>query len=160
MSYVEKDDSGKHYWRYDVSLVVLLAMVTPATASPIGEVATLERVVDGDTLWVRLNGTFQSIRYLGINAPELDTDCGKLATRVHRRLVMDKHLRLVPDADVSNSDAYGRLLRYVYARDVLVNAELVQQGVAWARRYEPGIDLYPYFAQLQREAQAAGRGCL
>jgi micrococcal nuclease len=153
-------NSGKRSWRYEIVLAGLMVTVTPAAATPIGEVATLERVVDGDTLWVRLNGTFQSIRYLGINAPELDTDCGKQATRVHRRLVKDKQLRLVPDTDVSNIDAYGRLLRYVYADGVLVNAALVQQGVAWARQYEPGIDLYPYFAHLQRVAQAAGRGCL
>ena len=147
--------SGKRYWRYDVVLAVLLAIVTPA-----GEMATLERVVDGDTIWVRLNGAIQSIRYLGINAPEHTTSCGKQAMRVHWRLVKGKHLRLVGDADVSNMDVYGRLLRYVYADDVLVNAELVRQGVARARRYEPGIDLYPHFAQLEQEAEAAGRGCL
>lgn len=116
--------------------------------------------MDGDTLWVRVNGTRESIRSLGLNAPEMDTRCGKEAMRAHRRLVEGKRLLLVRDADVSNRDSYGRLLRYVYADGFLVNAELVRQGVAWARRYEPGIDLYPQFAQLEQDAQAAGRGCL
>lgn len=152
--------SGKRSWRCEVVLAVLLATITPATATPLGEGATLVRVVDGDTIWVRLNGSIEKVRYLGINAPESDTRCGKEAARVHRRLVQGKRLRLVRDTDVSDKDAYGRLLRYVYADGVLVNAELVRQGVAWARRYERGIDLYPQFAQLQQQAHAAGRGCL
>lgn len=146
---------GKPYWRFDVILVILWAVVMPAD-----EMATLERVVDGDTIWVHVNGTIESIRYLGVNAPERDTHCGEVATRIHRRLVQGKRLRLVPDADVSNRDAFGRLLRYVYADGFLINAELVKRGVARARRYEPGIDYYPQFAKLEKEAQANGRGCL
>ena len=148
--------SGNRFWRIDVGI----AVVWLVTAMPAGEIATLVRVVDGDTIWVKIHNAIQSVRYLGINAEEWDTACGKVATRVNRSLLEGKTLRLVADADVSNKDRFGRLLRYVYAGDTLVNAELVRQGVAHARRYEWGIDHYPAYARLYYEAQAAQRGCL
>ncbi len=154
MSFCNK--SGKCGWRYDV----VVAVVWLVTVTPAGERARLERVIDGDTIWVYVNGASERVRYLGINAPERDTACGKVATRVNRRLLRGKSLRLVGDADVSNRDVYGRLLRYVYAGNTLVNAALVRQGVAEARRYERGIDYYPEFARLQQSARAKNRGCV
>ena len=60
--------------------------------------------------------------------------------------------------DVSETDRYGRLLRYVYVGDVFVNAELVRRGYAQVATYPPDVEFADYFVQLQREAREAGRG--
>ena len=53
---------------------------------------------------------------------------------------------------------YGRLLRYVWVGDLLVNAELVRLGYARAVAYPPDTAYQARFAALQAEAQAARRG--
>jgi micrococcal nuclease len=62
------------------------------------------------------------------------------------------------EQDISETDRYGRLLRYVYVGDVFVNAELVRQGLAQVSTYPPDVKYQDVFLQLQREARAAGRG--
>jgi endonuclease YncB( thermonuclease family) len=56
------------------------------------------------------------------------------------------------------TDKYGRLLRYVYADDVFVNAELVRQGLAEAKAYPPDTKYQGYLEQMETEARLAGRG--
>ena len=56
------------------------------------------------------------------------------------------------------TDPYGRLLRYVWVGDLLVNAELVRLGYARAVAYPPDTKYQAQFAALQAEAQAARRG--
>lgn len=130
-----------------------------AAALPAGESAQVVRVKDGDTIVVLLHGQEEDVRYLGMNTAEWDQLCGSRATRANKALVAGKTVTLVRDADVSNRDRFKRLLRYVYVGDLFVNAELVRQGLAQARLYEPGIDQYSYFKRLEREATAAERGC-
>jgi len=62
------------------------------------------------------------------------------------------------ERDVSQTDKYGRLLRYVYVSDILVNAELVRQGLAEAKTYPPDLKYQDSLEELEREAQKAGRG--
>ena len=61
--------------------------------------------------------------------------------------------------DVSETDSYGRLLRYVYVGDVFVNAEMVAGGYAESRAYPPDTRQQMYLDSLERAAKAAGRGC-
>jgi len=69
---------------------------------------------------------------------------------------MGKTVRL--EKDVSDTDKYGRLLRYVFVDDLLVNAELVRLGYAQAVTFPPDIRNQNLFLQLQNEARNAGRG--
>jgi len=50
--------------------------------------------------------------------------------------------------DVSETDQYGRLLRYIYIGNTFVNAELVRAGWAEARRYEPDTSEYDFLNNL------------
>jgi len=60
--------------------------------------------------------------------------------------------------DVSETDRYGRLLRYVYVGDTFVNAELVALGYAQAVTYPPDVKYKDLYTQLQFQAQEAGLG--
>ena len=123
---------------------------------PSGEPARLVSVVDGDTIVVEMGGTSYRVRYIGVDTPEYGHFGYHQATEVNRQLLANGPLRL--ERDVSETDCYGRLLRYVYAGDVIVNAELVRLGYANASTWPPDVEHSDYFVQLEREARDAGRG--
>src|SRR5437763_6436018 len=81
--------------------------------------ATVVRVVDGDTIKVRLaGGALERVRYIGVDTPEsvkpgTPVQCyAEAASAFNHRLVAGRAVRLV--ADVEARDRYGRLLAYVY----------------------------------------------
>jgi micrococcal nuclease len=122
----------------------------------VSEEVLVEKVIDGDT--VRITGGHR-LRYIGLNAPEVGTrgePFGVEATRFNRDLVEGKQVRL--ERDVSDKDRFGRLLRYVYVDDILVNAELVREGYVEAREYPPDTKYQRCLGVLQQEAQSEGRG--
>jgi len=120
------------------------------------EQATVENVIDGDTIEVLIGGELQRVRYYGIDAPEEGEECYEEATERNRELV-GTTVRLEPDA--RNEDKYARLLRYVFTNDgTSVDAALVSEGLAKAWR-EDGR----YLARLttmEIYAHEHGIGCL
>lgn len=117
------------------------------------------RVIDGDT--VEIEGG-QKIRYIGIDTPETvhpdkSVQCfGKEASAKNKELVLGKSVSL--EKDISQTDKYGRLLRYVYVGDVFVNDYLVRQGFAKSSSYPPDIKHQEEFRQAELEAGQNNRG--
>ncbi|MDX1992331.1 MAG: thermonuclease family protein [bacterium] len=122
-----------------------------------GVTARVIRVIDGDTIDVELGGQEYRVRYVGVNTPERDEECYAEARAANERLVSGQTVRM--EADVSDTDRYDRLLRYIYVGDTFVNAELIRQGVAEVVLYEPDDREFDFFRALEREAQQANRGC-
>jgi micrococcal nuclease len=129
----------------------------PAATLPGDELARVVDIIDGDTIDVEINGQEYRVRYTGVNTPERDEACYRDATEANATLVEDQTVLLVKD--VSDTDRYGRLLRYVYVGDVFVNAELVADGYAEAGYYPPDTAYLDYFEELEASAKAANRGC-
>lgn len=124
---------------------------------PEGDTATVLNIIDGDTIEVSLSGRRQTVRYIGIDTPERGDYYYSEATEANRALVKDQQVILVKD--ISETDRYGRLLRYVYLPDgTFVNAELVAQGFAFAVTFPPDVQQQQYFQSLEREARRIGRG--
>lgn len=121
------------------------------------EIAQVTRVIDGDTIDVLLNGETVRIRYLQINTPERDQPCFDESTQANAELVAGQTVRLVPDVELV--DPFGRLLRYVYVGDIMVERVLVEGGFAEVVLYPPNDAHYEEFVRLEAEAAAAGRGC-
>jgi len=120
------------------------------------EQATVENVIDGDTIDVLIDGERQRVRYYGIDAPEEGEECYEEATQRNREL-LGTTVRLEPDA--RNEDKYGRLLRYVFTNDgTSVDAALVSEGLAKAWR-EDGRYL-ARLTTLEIYAHEHGIGCL
>ena len=117
------------------------------------------QVVDGDTIKL---STGETVRYIGIDTPETvhpikPVECfGKEASNKNKELVLGKEVRL--EKDISETDKYGRLLRYVWVGDLLVNEYLVREGYANASSYPPDIKYQDRFTQAEREAREAGVG--
>ena len=97
-----------------------------------------------------------TLRYIGIDTPEMSAADGAAARAQNVALVSGRTVRL--EQDVSATDPYGRLLRYVWVGDLLVNAELIRLGYARAVAYPPDIKHQAMLETLQGEAEAAGRG--
>ena len=141
-------------------LGLFLLIVATGCAAPTASLVT--RVIDGDTIKVNIAGTIYKVRYIGIDTPELDDKrpefcaLAQEATRYNRQLVEGKTVRL--EKDITETDQYGRLLRYVYIGDTFVNAELVRQGLAWAISYPPDTKYQDYLEELEAEARQASRG--
>jgi endonuclease YncB( thermonuclease family) len=125
--------------------------------APAGDDATVNYVIDGDTIDVTMNGQSYRVRYVGMNTPEREEACYDAAKQANALLVEGKTVRLVKD--VSEADVYGRLLRYVYVNGTFVNAALVQQGFAEVVSYPPDTTEFDYFKSLEIEATNAKRGC-
>lgn len=119
----------------------------------------VKRVVDGDTIELE-NG--QKVRYIGVNTPETvdprkPVECfGQEAKEENRKLTEGKTVRL--EKDISETDKFGRLLRYVYIGDLFVNDYLVRQGFAQTATFPPDVKYVSQFLEAQREAKENKRG--
>ena len=157
---------------------VALDVQAPATLldePPGSEVATVTRVIDGDTIEVRLSGRTEGpgagevvpgavrrVRLLGIDTPESvdprrPVECfGKEAATAARALLEGRSVRLVKD--VEETDGFDRLLRYVYLGQEMANARWVVNGYALAYTYPPNVRHADMFVALQRDARRHDRG--
>jgi micrococcal nuclease len=133
-------------------VAVLLLSCIPATESQVKVV----RVIDGDTIEIAGGA---HVRYIGMDTPETYPKVefyGPEAKAKNIELVEGKLVTL--EKDVSETDKYGRLLRYVYVDGVFVNGELVRLGYAEAVSYPPDTRYQWQLEQLEKEAKAAKRG--
>lgn len=126
---------------------------------PLTDTVVVTRVVDGDT--IEIEGG-QKVRYIGVNTPESvdprqPVQCfGVEASNANKSLVEGKRVRL--ESDISETDKYSRLLRYVWIGGVMVNDVLVRQGFAQVSTYPPDVKYQSDFLSAQNEAREAGRG--
>ncbi|MBK6661762.1 MAG: thermonuclease family protein [Thermoflexaceae bacterium] len=142
------------------------ATSTPAAAAtlPACQWADVSRVVDGDTIVVRIAGTEDRVRYIGVDTPETVDPrkpvqaFGPEATALNKSLVQGQRVCL--EKDITDRDRYGRLLRYVWLADGrLVNEELLLAGFATVVTYPPDVKyVESRYLPAQRAAREAGRG--
>lgn len=140
-------------------------LITTTPSSQISEIVKVTRVIDGDTIEIE---TKQKIRYIGVDTPELHdprkpVQCfGYEAMVKNKELVEGKMVRL--EKDVSETDRYKRLLRFVYLENlattsaIFINDFLVRQGYARIDTVPPDVKFAGQFLQAQREAIENNRG--
>ncbi len=146
---------------------ITLALIPTPTHKP-GDVYVL-RVIDGDTIVLN---TGEKVRYIGVNTPEISDNKNKVecfavdAYNANKSLVEGKIVRL--EKDISNTDKYDRLLRYVYVADpsyvstpggqikeLFVNDYLVKYGYAQVATYPPDVKFYKQLLNSQTEARSS-----
>jgi len=149
-----------------VGAVLLVAISTThhARAGRATDV-TVERVIDGDTVVVRLPGGHERVRLVGIDTPETvdprkPVQCfGKEASN-HTKALLPKGTPIRLERDVEARDKYGRLLAHVFRRQdgMFVNLDLAEEGYARPLTIPPNVAYADQFAGAAAEAQRAGRG--
>lgn len=124
----------------------------------------VSRFSDGDTIVVDMNGTPETIRFIGVDTPETSdprkaVQCyGPAASAYTKNKIGSQRVRLSADAQSSNRDRYNRLLRYVYLPDgTLLNQKLISEGYGFYYPYFP-FTKSADFENAQKAAQTAGKG--
>ncbi len=111
--------------------------------SPLPELYPVTQVVDGDTIKVKIGDKIETIRLIGIDAPESvdprrPVQCfGQEAAARAKELLLGKKVSLRPDPTQGEKDKYGRLLRYVYLEDgTFFNLKMIEEGFAHEYTYK------------------------
>ena len=112
------------------------------------------KIIDGDTVVVSGG---EHIRLLGIDADEKEYPCYIPAKKRLEELVLNKTVRL--ERDVTNTDQYGRCLRYLYLDDKNINMMLVEEGFAVARFYAPNLKYKKEIGAAETLALRDAVGC-
>jgi micrococcal nuclease len=127
--------------------------------------ARMVRVVDGDTIVVRVGGREERVRFIGINTPESvdprrPVQCfGKEASANAEALLDVPAVLLEEDESQGSRDSSGRLLRYVWLEDGrMANLEQLAGGFAAEYTFDTPYKYREEFRAAQRVAREEGRG--
>jgi micrococcal nuclease len=136
---------------------------TPAFGTaPIGptELAMVLSITDGDTIRIDRGHGSERLRYIGMNTPEAGEPGGSEATAANTSLVAGR--QVVLERDVSETDQFDRLLRYVWIQDgggwTFVNMKLVAEGFAQAATYPPDVRFSELFVGTEQTARSTLAG--
>ena len=142
------------------SYVVFLYVLLSGWPSFAHEWFNVKWVNDGDTI-VLADG--RNVRYIGINAPEIDHGSKKAepygykAKNYNKKMVLSTMIRL--EIDKERYDQYGRLLAYIFLKDgKFVNKAMIEQGYAYLLPRRPNIRYNKVLLQSQRNAMSAKQG--
>jgi endonuclease YncB( thermonuclease family) len=156
-----------------VALIALIVLSVSATAMGQASAefedqilrATIERVVDGDTIKVILEDeSVERVRLIGIDTPETVHPSkpvepwGPEASAFTSALLPEGSIVYL-ELDVEQRDRYGRLLAYVRLNDhSMVQCLLLAAGLAQVSTYPPNVRYVDLFVLIQQASRAAGIG--
>lgn len=130
--------------------IVLSGCIGPDTSTSARtiEYVNVTDVIDGDTIII---SSGDKIRLIGVDTPELDEPYYSEAKQYMELKVLGKTIGL--EKDVSETDPYDRLLRYVWLDDQMVNEDLVLSGLAVAKSYDPDTKYQDIFNDAEALAK-------
>lgn len=137
------------------------ALEGPSAGAGAATGVLVTRVVDGDTAHVDLDGRDVTVRFIGIDTPEVAPDrpleCfGPEASAYTEDRLEGVRVRL--EFDVEREDRFGRTLAYVWLGEELFNETLVREGYALVTTFPPNVRYVERFTAAQREARERDRG--
>lgn len=131
-----------------ISIFIALAFLKAESSLQQQEYAFVTKVIDGDTIKTLKNET---IRYIGINAPERDEYLYEESKQFNKKMIEKKKVLL--KFDIEKYDNYNRILAYVYTIDgKFVNAELIRNGYAYLYPHPFETSLFNELLNAQRYA--------
>lgn len=128
------------------------AVIKPPTPEDTCMMATVDRVIDGDTVSLRTEQGLERVRINQIDAPERSQPFGVQATTCLTQILGTGFVRMCSDGQ----DKYGRTVASISAQGQNVSTAMVLEGCAWA--YTKYLELDSSLPSLEAAAQAAGRG--
>lgn len=127
--------------------------------------ATVKKVVDGDTLVVRIGSRTETLRMLGVDTPETKhptkpVGCWGPEASAHTEALLPRGTDVWLERDVEARDRYGRLLVYVHRTvdGLFVNLELVSGGWAVPLSIEPNLTHEGDFVRAAQSAEQSNLG--
>jgi len=145
-----------------VSLTVLLFIVACAPSTEPGT-ATVRKVVDGDTIELRIGGRNETVRLLGIDTPETvhpdkPVECFGPEASARTKELLPRGTTVRIERDIEARDHFGRLLLYVFIDDHMINEMLLNEGLARPLSIEPNTTHAAKFERAADEARTANAG--
>jgi micrococcal nuclease len=123
------------------------------TPTEIPNLISVVRVVDGDTIVVKINDTEESVRLIGINTPEKNECFGREATEKMKDILKNEKVKLEVDMSQGDKDRYGRILRYIYLDDgTLVNKKMIEDGFGKEYTFKTAYKFKTEFKEAQNLA--------
>lgn len=126
---------------------------------------TVDRVVDGDTIVVDINGAPEKVRFIGVDTPETvdprkPVQCyGLQASSYVKRLLTGARVGLESDSSQGDKDRYGRLLRYIFLTDgTNLDEQLIAKGYGHEYTYNLPYKYQSQFRQAEDQAKAKKLG--
>jgi len=157
--------------RVTLTIIISLLLLTAAVSPADDLTADVVKVVDGDTVHVKIKSTGikEKVRIIGLDTPELHHPrkpvqyFAREAKIQAEKLLKGKTITLKLDqtnAAKGHRDRYGRLLAHVILPDGTYFAErMIRDGFAHAYvKYPYDPQLMERYRQAEREARKAKRG--
>lgn len=153
-----------------VLLVIILGVIivtgywgsqTTKDNPTIGDKVSLIKCVDGDTARFNLNGVNEIVRFIGIDAPELDSnDYYAIEAKdfVCERLNNATSIELVNDPKSDQRDKFGRMIAWVYVDKEPLQFDIVEGGYAKVRYIYDDYMFVDKLNELQSNAKQAHKG--
>ena len=142
-----------------VSCIFLLYGVKGTSSSNVGKgvgnVVQVKKIYDGDTIGAVLDGRFEKIRLIGIDAPEMDQrPWGRKAKECLESLLAAVNSRISLEYDIERRDKYGRILGYIWLQDGrMLNEEMLKKGFAVLFTCPPNVKYVMRFRAAQERAR-------
>jgi micrococcal nuclease len=149
--------------RFVVLFVVMTASLSACTTPVEPGTAVVRRVVDGDTIEMRIGRTNETVRLLGIDTPETvhpskPVECFGPEASARTKELLAKGTTVRIERDVEARDHFGRLLLFVFVGEVMVNEALLREGFARPLSIAPNVARAAEFDRLASEARNRGVG--
>lgn len=166
---------------FKILLLILISLILSSCEIVVEETnngefvkAEVVKIVDGDTIYIKIGeGKEEKLRLIGLDAPEIAHEdkkpqyYGDEASDFTKEMLLGKTVYL--EMDVSETDRFDRLLRYIWfevpsqrtedeIREKLFNAVLISEGYAREKAYPPDVKYYYYFSKIGKEAKEQKKG--
>jgi micrococcal nuclease len=116
-----------------IYILIISLFIIPLNVYAKKEEVKLSKCIDGDTITVIINKEERKVRFLAVDAPEIDTNeaySNEAKEFTCNILTNAKKIYLEYDKNSDKEDKYERILAWVWADDTLVQKELVKEGYA------------------------------
>jgi len=134
-------------------ILLLIITITPVYAEQYE--ATVIKVIDGDTIWIKKDNKHIKVRLSYIDAPELKQNFGIRSRNFLSNLVLDKMI----EVNTNKKDRYNRHLGEIYIHNtkesIFVNAKMIKSGNAWVYKTYTNN---PYLKNLEDYAKMNKKG--
>lgn len=134
-------------------ILLLIITITPVYGEQYE--ATVIKVIDGDTIWIKKDNKHIKVRLSYIDAPELKQNFGIRSRNFLSNLVLDKMI----EVNTNKKDRYNRHLGEIYIHNtkesIFINAKMIKSGNAWVYKTYTNN---PYLKNLEDYAKMNKKG--
>lgn len=131
---------------------------------PARELFEVVKVIDGDTVTLKMGEKNETVRLIGIDTPETNdvrtgVQCFGAEATSYMKKIIGKRVALEKDAGQGERDKYDRLLAYLFAENGMhLNKKMIEEGYAYEYTYDEAYKYQKEYKAVEAAAKEAERG--